>query len=236
MVRLLRGGDVISSARGSTLHYESGGEPGAFRVEVYLPADDGREAPWIVSNPVYVGLQEPDATEPFAARSEQPLYPDETLRAVSGTTPGWGIEKDEQSSGQFEVEQEGPDTRVVFRYRLSRTASSDAWVALGMPAGSNLSSFSRIAFRGRAERPMRVWVQFWMPTARGNQYWRRSVFLDSRPRDVSVPFAEMTPEPASDGSPPPLESIVSVMFAVDGVHTPPGTAGQFWIEDLRYQR
>ena len=105
-----------------------------------------------------------------------------------------------------------------------------------MPAGQRLSAFERIAFRGRADRPMRLWVQLWRPTAEGNQYWRRSVFLDRSPREVAVAFADMTAVPASTPRQPPLDAIVSVMFAVDAVHTPPGTAGQFWIDDLRYQR
>jgi hypothetical protein len=63
------------------------------------------------------------------------------------------------------------------------------------------------------------------------------VFLDGAARDVSVAFTDLTPVPASTPPrQPPLDAIVSLMFAVDAVHTRPGTAGQFWIDDLRYQR
>jgi hypothetical protein len=236
-IRLLRGGNVISTARGAGLRYESRGEPGAYRVEVYLPGHRGGEAPWIVSNPIYLGLQEPAAIDPFTTRGEQPLFSDEALRAVKSTTPGWGIEKDERSTGAFEVERDGSTARLAFRYRLSGPASDDPWVAFGMPAGRSIAAFERIAFRARADRPMRLWVQLWMPTAQGNQYWRRSVFLDGAARDVSVAFTDLTPVPASTPRrQPPLDAIVSLMFAVDAVHTPPGRAGQFWIDDLRYQR
>jgi hypothetical protein len=51
-IRLLRNGEEVAAASGSTLDHAIEG-PGGYRVEAYLPAY-GKERTWILSNPIYV--------------------------------------------------------------------------------------------------------------------------------------------------------------------------------------
>jgi hypothetical protein len=83
---------------------------------------------------------------------------------------------------------------------------------------------------------MRIWVQLWRPVRTGNEYWRRSVYLDPVERDIVIPFSELLPADARTPRTVPLATIISVQFVVDGVHTPIGESSQFWIGNVRYQR
>ena len=77
-----------------------------------------------------------------------------------------------------------------------------------------------------------------MPVPTGNVYWRRSVYLDSTEREISVRFADM--RPVADAPPtPPLADVQasrSVMFIVDQTHTPLGGSGRVWIDNIKYAR
>ena len=55
-------------------------------------------------------------------------------------------------------------------------------------------------------------------------------------REIVIPFSEMLPSSTSAPRAVPLNSIVTMQFVVDSVHTPLGQSGRFWIGDIRYQR
>ena len=46
----------------------------------------------------------------------------------------------------------------------------------------------------------------------------------------------MLPLPVDAPRDAPLSRILTIMFVVDTVHTPLGTTGTIWIDELRYQR
>jgi hypothetical protein len=82
---------------------------------------------------------------------------------------------------------------------------------------------------------MRVSVQVRAPEGTEGRRWKRSVYLDEAARSVTIRFADMTPvDPAS--GPPPLANLRDLLVVVDTVNTEPGTGGQIWIDDIRYER
>jgi len=62
------------------------------------------------------------------------------------------------------------------------------------------------------------------------------VFLDGNSRDVTVFFDEMVPRGVTSTPRPDLSKVESILFVVDTVNTRTGTAGQVWLDDLRYER
>ena len=101
----------------------------------------------------------------------------------------WGIEKNQQSEGLLDfVKDADQGTRLLLRYALSGSTAGHAWVALGMLSGARLAEYDRVMFTARADQPMRIWVQLWRPTPTGNQYWRRSVYLDPADREIRRTF------------------------------------------------
>ena len=84
---------------------------------------------------------------------------------------------------------------------------------------------------------MRLWVQLATTLPDQNQqYWRRSVYIDDTLREIAIPFEDMLPLPESAPRVAPLRRILTIMFVVDTLHTPLGSSGNIWIDNLRYQR
>jgi hypothetical protein len=228
---LYRDGQELTRAPGRDLTFTAPGGAGAYRAEVRLPGNDG--VPWIVGNPVYVGRPSPPHQDlPPAPRETRARH---TGLPVGPLGSGWGVEKSSDALGELDVVRTLTGTRLRLRYALAGSTAGGSYVALGMPAGEDLAQFDRVIFAGQADRPMRIWFQLWMPVPTGNNYWRRSIYLDENVRDIAVPLAELIPV----GSSPertPLGDIQSLMFVVDEVHTPLGQSGTFWIGNVRYAR
>jgi hypothetical protein len=147
----------------------------------------------------------------------------------------WGIEKNAESLAELDVVDAQKGTRLLFRYALAGSTARSAWIALGITSGPDLPSFDRLLFSARADRPTRVWVQLWRPVPTGNQYWRRSVYLDPAERDIAVRFADMRPVGDAPAE-PPLDDVKTFQIVVDQTHTPLGGSGRIWLDDIRYAR
>jgi hypothetical protein len=114
--------------------------------------------------------------------------------------------------------------------------SESPYAALVMPAGPALGGYDRVMFSARASRPMRISVQVRVPAAGAGERWQRSVYLDETARDVTVFVDDMTPRGETTQRRPLLSAVRDLLFVVDTVNTKPGTAGQIWIDDVKYGR
>jgi hypothetical protein len=235
-IALLRDGSRVMASHGSSLQYTADPSPAVYRAEVSLDTAAGDASiPWIVSNPIYVGraTEQPPAPEASprpAAAARSDLYTD-------GPAPGWSVEHSSESQGAVDVVKAVTGTQLVFRYALSGAGSSHPFAALVVPAGAAVADHDRITFRARADRPTRLSVQLRAPTpAPDGERWHRSVFLDTTPREISVRFDDMRPRGATTSVKPVLKNVHSVLFVVDTVNTPIGTAGQLSFDDVRYER
>ena len=177
---LSRNGAEVHRVQAGDLVYASD-RRGVYRAEVCLPA--GRAAglvPWIVGNPIYVGERERRAD----------AAPADTSGPAAGLDAAdklWGVEHDGRSHAELERSAGG----VGLRFTLASAADVVPFAALDatttIPPGS-----TGIAFRGRADRPMRLSVQIRVVTAGEGKRWQRSIYLDERDRDIVIPFAQMT--------------------------------------------
>lgn len=90
-------------------------------------------------------------------------------------------------------------------------------------------------FRVRADRQMRASAVFRRAGAAIGEGWRRSVYVDRTPRDVTIFFDGLTP-PRVAVARAPLAEVGSLSLVVDAVNTKIGTGGQLVIDQVRYQR
>jgi hypothetical protein len=235
LISLIQDGQQVLETQGSTLGYMAEPRPAVYRVEVKLPGAPGEPpVPWIVSNPIYVGRKSVDgpAPKPRKATSDaESLYRD-------GAVPDWRIERGPTSDGAVDVIKAVPGTQLLFRYALSGVASAGPYAALVAPAGPRVSRHDRLSFRARADHPMRLSVQLRAPGPGPGpgERWARSVFLDEVSRDVTVFFEDLLPRGATSTPRPDLSRVESILFVVDTVNTRTGTAGQVWLDDIRYER
>ena len=228
-IDLLKEGKTIASGGGPVLEHVAPSAPGAYRVEVFLSGAPGQPpVPWLLSNPLYVGLAD-DATPPAetAPSSVVPKYTD-------GSSEGWTIEASAEAKGAVDVVPATNGSQLLFRYALGGSESSSAYVALLMAAGRDIAEHDRLVFTGRAERPMRISVQLREPDGLMGNRWRRSVFLDTEPREITVRFSELRPVPSATRPMPTIANVDSILFVVDTVNTALGSSGRVWIDEVGY--
>jgi len=219
---LSRNGAEVHRVQAAELVYASD-QRGVYRAEVCLPARRAAGlVPWIVGNPIYVGERERRADAAPADMSG----PAASLDAADKL---WGVEKDARSHAEIERSAGG----VGLRFTLASGADVVPFAALDatttIPTGS-----TGIAFRGRADRPMRLSVQIRVVTAGEGKRWQRSIYLDERDRDIVIPFAQMTAVGALASGPPDVPNVRTILWVADTVNTAPGSSGRFRLDQVRF--
>ena len=221
---LRAGGRVVASVQGETSFTHPVDAPGVYRVEIVAPSSDG-PIPWVVSNPIYVGVQYPAASSPIA--------PAAAATYALTTTAGWWTEHDPTSVVALDqtTATAGPGLRL--RYGLSSGAVSGQYVAMAVHAPMG-EPYRRLRFSARGERPGRLEVQL-RSTSPPGERWQRSVYIDQSDRIYTIDFSEMTPVAAARAS-LPLADVRDILFVIDTTHTAPGSSGRLWISDPVLQR
>ncbi|HET9270681.1 MAG TPA: hypothetical protein VFO31_21030, partial [Vicinamibacterales bacterium] len=193
-------------------------EPGVYRVEAAYP---GFAVPWIVSNPIRVGL----GGRPAPMASGPPAPP---ARHV-GVGPGgpWTVEQDPSSTGTIQKETDA----LSFTFTLGPGALASQYAALVTTAAGD-RPLERIRFTGRAERPMRLSVQIRTPGGADGRRWRRSVYLDQTPRVIDLALSELEPVGPATALKPIVARVQSVLFVIDTVNAAPGTSGRVWLSGV----
>jgi hypothetical protein len=215
---LFRDGREVHRVRSGQLIY-MGNLAGVYRSEVWVPDHNaGGVAPWIVSNPIYIGWQ------PVPVNAAQASW-----RTTAGIDAehGWSVEHDSGSQGTL-VRREGV---LELGYRLGAGPKNGQFAALAKETTFGPDTVG-IAFRGAADRPMRISVQVRVPDAGDGARWQRSVYLDQQPRDVTVELNDMRPA-GNRGPGPRVAEVRSLLFVVDTINTRPGSAGSFTLRDVR---
>ena len=224
---LIKNGEPAATAAGRTLRQTVPASPAVYRVEIQVRGAPGRPpVPWVVTNPIYV-----------RAGDESPVARNDATETASqyenGEARGWRTEMSSRSKSALDVVRTLAGTELLMRWAIGGTKSESPYVALAMPAGESIATYDRLMFTSRADRPMRLSVQFRL--ANGER-WRRSIYLDETSRQVSVFFADVRPVDVASPRRLPLNGVRDVLFVVDTVNAIPGTAGQVWIDDVKYGR
>lgn len=219
-IDLYRNGERI--AAGQAALEVPAARPGAYRVEV-RPA--GRDAPWILSNPIYVysGVEKvirarraawrPAAPPPPApARPLDAFAPGSALAAESGA--GAWVDPDMRVAGRG-----GPGARLRFRLDRARPAPSAVWAALVERSRRDLSHDTGLVFDVRGDGEHRVRVGLWeeRPGDPGGEpdWWQSSVRTSTEWRRHAVPFERLHPAATNVDRRLDLRRIVGLVFYID---------------------
>lgn len=227
-IRLLRDGHEVARGGAPRLSLDAPSEPAVYRVEVELPGAPGTPpVPWLVSNPVYVGLVEPGPSAPAAeAGPGLPLGQD---------LSGWDVEHSDRSLAALDrVPAAGGGEQAVLRWALAGVRGTSQFAAMAAPVPNGLEGRDRLVFTARASRPMRISVQVRVPSAEAaGLRWSRSIYLDQTPQEVSLPLDQFTPVTSDMPAHPQLADVRTVLFVLDSVHASLGTNGQVMVSKLR---
>ena len=229
---LLRRGRPVASASAPDLQFTAPPERGAYRVEARVPGAPGSPAvPWIVSNPIYAGIT--SLTDVLPAHRDG--VPVRTLYADGGAD-AWHAETSAGSVAAIETTPAIGGRQLMFRWGLAGGVPQGQFAAAVLPISGGLLPANRILFRARASQPMRLSVQVRAGGAGAGARWRRSVFLDEAPRDVTVWLDEIAPVGEAGRYRPDLSTIASLLFVVDTVHARPGSNGTVFLDDIRLEQ
>lgn len=203
---LLRDGREVGRSNTSLLRVQSAGR-GAYRIEIHAPRAPGHPpVPWVVSNPIYVGI------------TPRPLAVPLVTGAPEGTAAPWPwrIEKDPSSSATLQTSAHA----ALLRYTLAPGRRASQYVALATDVQLESASAIRLGLQG--DRQMRVSVQ--LRDADGNR-WGRSFYVDPGGTAIVTSPAEM--RPIGQEAPAPFEAgrIRSLLLVVDLTNAVPGQSG-----------
>jgi hypothetical protein len=229
---LLRNGRPVEQTEGQYLSWTTGARAGTFRVEARLGGSPTRSRPpWIVSNPIYVGgLPEPSEI----AVPPQPAI--ETV-PVAERVDAWQQEHDPTSQLSFVPPPDGDPSWFGFRFALGGGGRAGQFAGLSAANLPRLAGYERLAFRGRADRPLRVSVQLRSTEPGGaDRRWGRSAYLDEQVRDLTLFLSDFRLVSADGPERPDLSGRLSLLLVLDTIHTLPGTSGRVWIDQLRLER
>jgi hypothetical protein len=215
---LFHNGRPVATGQGR-LRLDTPGTPGSYRVEVTLPE---QPAPWLLSNPIVVA----PPGEPDRVPASSAALPGER-QAVPPDTSAWAIERDPASTADLSVDGDA----LHLSFELAGGPARGQYAAMAAPIRTG-AGVDRVRFVGRAARPMRVSVQFRLPGGSDGRRWRRSVYLDETPREITIGLEEFDPVEPYTSQRPVVTPVQSLLFVVDTVNTLPGTRGGFWISNV----
>jgi hypothetical protein len=224
---LLKGDTTASSVTGQSLRTKVPSTEAVYRVEIQRPGAPGSPpVPWVLSNPIYVRARDEIALPRGAAART-------TLRYDNGPATGWRTEMSPRSQAALDVVRTTSGTELLLRWAIGGTRTESPYAAFAMPAGPALTGNDRLMFTSRADRAMRLSVQF---RTENGERWIRSVYLDDQPRQLAVFIDDLRPAGVTSQRRLALSSVRDVLFVVDTVNTKPGASGQFWLDDVKYGR
>ena len=224
---ILQNGAFLFDSKEPEAHVGVVAKPAVYRVEIYAPIAAGDPPiPWLVSNPIYVGLR--DAHQ--EARSASVATP--MARRSSIATEAWVAEA---SAGSLSQLQPGATAQGVaaieWSSQLAGGTVNGQYSAVRFPL-DGLRGRDRLQMRVRADRPMRMWVQVRSSTTGRGERWGQSIYLDETFRTVEVFFDQLRPLGAASSATPPLDAVDALLLVVDTVNSRPGDASRVHIAEL----
>jgi hypothetical protein len=225
---LLKNGKVVQVEKSQTIQYATD-QPGIFRVEARLAGASGANAmPWILSNPIYVGVTPREPADIPAAPVDATPFP---------AWADWQIEHDPSSTGTAPAADTGAaPTQRRFQFHLADRETTSPYVAMVTSVVDALHDADRLRFTIRASRPLRVSVQLRLTGRAVDRRWVRSVYAEPAARIVTISLADMRVAGTGERTPLDRRQIDSLLFVIDTVNSRPGDAGTIWIEALGTER
>lgn len=230
---LLRNGQRIHEVTGSVLEMNGGKDPAAYRIEAFVRnAPGGPSVPWIVSNPIYVGLANLERTTPVIPEPVSRI-PARTAEAAAESGP---LDTSAVVAAPLSEERNrtfAGDPAISWTYALAPGTPVGQFAAVAIPISPGLPSFERVRFVVTASAPMRAWVQ--LRVAVGNTERHGATFYaDTEARTIDIPFAKFNPIGVTTNASVPLDKAAFLLFVVDTLNTLPGTKGSLTISEVGF--
>jgi hypothetical protein len=215
--------------------------PGVYRVEVRVP---GWDAPWILSNPIYVfPPEEAEKRRQRGAWPEEPVAPAaaEVVDSFdSGTVFRPAFDPRSYLAAPLVDPVGGADgkgaARLQFRLGVPDPGYPHTYCAIVNEQDRDLTGRSGLVFGIKGDGVYRIWVQvrdFNSASADDKlEYWFASVRTPTDWRRVAVPFARLRSINKNTDGRLDLDKVRALVFVIDRGAEKPGSQGKIWIDDV----
>ena len=227
-----RNGHVFHEVASDTVRIDVGAQPGAYRIEAYLPSAlrGSSSVPWILTNPIYIGMR--SAHQPDTLTTAPP-----TTDRMSLSTAGW---QTEASAGSVSHLAQGALTdrspALEWRFELSGGARRQQFAAMRFALDPDLRTRDRLQLRVTSDRPRRLWAQLRAPGGRDGERWGKTFYVDETLRVIELGFADFQPLGLVSSERPDVERVDSLLFVIDTLNSRPGAAGVLEFADVSLAR
>jgi hypothetical protein len=223
VLTLIRNGEALEQTTGSSLDVDVSSRPGVYRVEAHVPREPGHPSmPWIVSNPIYIGVAD-GAGEPAPAPSAARI--DEVDLTGADGEAGRACTSD--------VSPPDAEGAVRWQWALAPGAPTGQFAAVRIPIG-NLASAQAVRIRVRSDRPARLWLQARAGAA--TERWGTTFYAEATEREVDVRLPRLRPIGRPSSASPPLANVDSLLIVVDTLNARPGQRGGVTIRSVALVR
>ena len=239
-VSLIKDGQAIARESGELVRRYV--EPGVYRVEVDVP---GLDAPWIMSNPIYVF--DPQAAERRRRRLQipPPVVPTRIVRHLDRFDSDSTFSVTGDPSTIVREEMSDPDggphgtEALLIGFTLGTPSAEhpSPFAALISVGRRDLSDGDGLVLSLRGDGVYRLLLQvrdrnLESEQGEGTEWWFASIKTSTEWRRVAVPFSRFrTTDPGTDGQ-LDLDQVESLVLLVDTGTVPSGTRGTIWFRDL----
>jgi hypothetical protein len=230
---LLRNGQRLQEVTDGPIQMNGGIDRGVYRIEGYTSGSPGGPAvPWIVSNPIYVGL---DMKPAVTAALPEPVsrIPARTSEASaeSGPNDTSAVETGPLADPRARTFAGAPG--IQWSFALAPGTAVGQFAAVRVPVSGGLESLARVRFRVSASRPMRIWAQLRAPVG-NTERWGRTFYVDEEPRLVDITLPSFKAIGVTSTPNAPLNRVDSLLFVVDTLNTLPGSRGSINISEIGF--
>ena len=223
---VVRDGERLYETQSPALRLDVGAAAGAYRIEAYLPTALGpTSVPWVLTNPIYVGLRE------IHARAREREAPPPVTSRSAVATAAWTAEASDGSASTLRATALADGTPAFeWDFTLAGGPRQAQYAALRFPVEAALATYDRLQLRARSDGPRRVWAQLRAPA--DGQRWGTSFYLDDTLTAIDLRLADFRPLGPVSSPDPPLDRVDSLLLVIDTVNTLPGAVGRIAITDL----
>ncbi|MDP2388790.1 MAG: hypothetical protein Q8N52_00575, partial [Acidobacteriota bacterium] len=229
-LRLMRDGVVVHDSADADVSWSASG-PGVYRVEAHVPGAPGTPpAPWVLSNPIYVGLPRPAVASSGPPAAPLSRIPARTAEAATEHGSGDLSELVDAQLADARARQLAGEQPIGWRFALSPGVPAGQFAAVQLPVAGGVSAFERVRFTVRSAAPLRAWLQ--LRAGPATERWGKTFYADDEPRVVELSLRDFLPIGATSTAAPPLARIDSLLFVVDTLNNRPGATGSLTLSDI----
>jgi hypothetical protein len=190
--------------------------------------------PWLISNPIHVGVSAPARTSTPELRAPAAAH---VSLFNARDTAGWTRENDAASLSAIDAVQMISGMELRLRYGLAGGSPVGQYAGAAVETAHGVHDYDRVAFTIRAEHPMRLSIQVRAEVANAPpERWQRSIYIDATERDQSVSFDDMRPVGVTHTPRAVTENLRAIMFIVDTTNSKPGASGRIWLRNVRLEK